>query len=358
MQSHHMTHHSLPFSASTGTRPASQSHSGGLNRRDFLAATAAVGAAASLAPAATVPGTIGLNTMFQQPTPAPKPAALSAPKRTLKKAVMYGMIGEGKTVLERFTILNDCGFQGVEMDSPSKIAPDEVLAAADKTGIRVHGLVDSVHWQFHLNCPEADIRTKGVEALQTALRDGKTFGCSSVLLVPALVNGKQPYDQAWELSIAEIKKVLPLAKEMGVKVAIENVWNNFLLSPLEAARYVDELNGADAATGKGMAAFHFDIGNVINYGWPDQWARILGKRIVKLHIKDFSRKKRDEQGLWKGFDVELGEGDAGWASLMATLDDIGYSTAKDGNWATAEVGGGKADRLRQISEQMDKLFAM
>jgi len=295
--------------------------------------------------------------MFQQPTPAPKTAPAS--KRTLKKAVMYGMIGEGKTVLERFTLLRDCGFQGVEMDSPSKIPADEILAAAEKSGIRVHGLVDSVHWQYHLNCPEADIRARGVEALETALRDGKKFGCSSILLVPALVNGKQPYDDAWNLSIAEIRKVLPLAKEMGVKIAIENVWNNFLLSPLEAARYVDELNGPDAAaSGTGMAAFHFDIGNVINYGWPDQWARILGKRIVKLHIKDFSRKKRDEQGLWKGFDVELGEGDAGWASLMATLDSIGYSTAPHGNWATAEVGGGKADRLKQISEQMDKLFAL
>lgn len=330
----------------------------GIHRREFLAVSAAVGAAASLSPASATPGTIGLTSMFQQPTPAAKSPSASTSKRTLKKAVMYGMIGEGKTVVERFAILKDCGFQGVEMDSPSKIPTDEVLAAADKTGIRVHGLVDSVHWQFHLNCPEAEIRAKGLEALQTALRDGKALGSSSILLVPALVNGKQPYDQAWDLSIAEIRKALPLAREMGVKIAVENVWNNFLLSPLEAARYVDELNGADAATGKGMAAFHFDIGNVINYGWPDQWARILGKRIAKLHIKDFSRKKRDEQGLWKGFDVELGEGDAGWASLMATLDEIGYSTAKEGNWATAEVGGGKADRLKQISEQMDKLFAM
>ncbi|MBC7770981.1 MAG: sugar phosphate isomerase/epimerase [Pyrinomonadaceae bacterium] len=329
-----------------------------MHRRDFLAISAAAGAAASLVPGAVTPGMVGLSSVFQQPTAAPKAAPTFTSKRTLKKAVMYGMIGEGKTVLERFTLLRDCGFQGVEMDSPSKTPADEILAAAEKTGIQVHGLVDSVHWQFHLNCPEAEIRTKGVQALETALRDGKKFGASSVLLVPALVNGQQPYDHAWELSIAEIRKVLPLAKELGVMIAIENVWNNFLLSPLEAARYVDELNGPAGAPGAGMAAFHFDIGNVINYGWPEQWVRILGRRIVKLHIKDFSRKKRDEQGLWKGFDVELGEGDAGWAPTMKALDDIGYSTAPEGNWATAEVGGGKADRLKQISEQMDKLFAL
>ncbi len=314
-----------------------------INRRDFLATTGAVAAAAVALPR---------SAPARQPeSAAPKPAPAAGAKRTLKKAVMFGMIGEGSSIKDKFQLLKDTGFQGVEMDSPSSNNPDEVLAAMEATGIKVHGLVDSVHWKFHLNAAEPAVRDKAREAIETTLRDGKKFGAVSILLVPAVVNEGQPYDQAWRLTQEEIKKVLPLAAECKVKVAIENVWNNFLLSPLEAARYVDELKSP-------WAAWHFDIGNVINYGWPDQWVRILGPRIAKLHIKDFSRSKRDKEGLWKGFDVELGDGDAGWVATMKALDEIGYSTAAAGNWATAEVRGGDRARLKQVSEQMDKLFAL
>jgi hexulose-6-phosphate isomerase len=304
-------------------------------RRDFLAASATGLAAVSL-PA------------FARSQPAP---AASRPKRTLRKAVMFGMVGEGDTLMDKFQLLRDCGFEGAELDSPSSFNPDDVLAARDKTGLVVHGLVDSVHWRMTLTNPDAAVRAEGVKALETALRDGKKFGSISILLVPGIVDGGTGYDEAYKRSQDEIRKVLPLAKEVGVKIAVENVWNNFLLSPLEAARYVDEFNSP-------WVGWHFDIGNVIHYGWPDQWARILGKRILKLHIKDFSRKKANEEGLWKGFDVELGDGDADWPATMKALDDIGYSTAPAGNWATAEVRGGDRARLRQVSEQMDRLFAM
>jgi L-ribulose-5-phosphate 3-epimerase len=303
-----------------------------MHRRTFLAATAATIAAPALA------------------QPEPKATESSKPKRTLRKAVMIGMVGEGNSVLEKFQILRDCGFEGAELDSPSTTPPDEILAAMDKTGLKVHGLVDSVHWRHHLNDP-TDSREKAIEALKTALRDGKKFGSISVLLVPAVVNDKLPYDKAWQLSIDAIKQCLPLAQETGVKIAIENVWNSFLFSPLEAKRYLEEINSP-------LVGWHFDIGNVITFGWPDQWVRILGPSILKLHIKDFSRKKRNDEGYPKGFDVELGEGDANWPALMKALDDIGYSTAPNGNWATAEVRGGDRARLKTISEQMDKLFAM
>lgn len=305
-----------------------------MHRRTFITS------AALAAAAFTSSRTLGQPTIPSQPA-----------KRTLRKAVMIGMVGEGKTIHDKFQLLRDCGFEGAELDSPSPINPDEILAAQEKTGLKVHGLVDSVHWKFHLNSPDAAVRAEGLKALETALRDGKKFGSTSVLLVPALVNKDQPYDDAYRLSQEQIRLALPLACECGVKIAVENVWNNFLLSPLEAARYVDDFNSPEVA-------FHFDIGNVINYGFPAQWIRILGPRIVKLHIKDFSRKKRDGEGLWKGFDVELGDGDAQWADVMKALDEIGYSSTLHGNWATAEVGGGDRKRLQQISDQMDKLFAM
>lgn len=308
-----------------------------MNRRHFLTSAASAAALASAARA-------GLD---RSPQRSPSPAA----PRTLRKAVMIGMVAEGASLKEKFQILRDCGFDGVEMDSPSSIPLDEVLAARDSTGLQVHGLVDSLHWKFHLNNPDAAVRAEGRKALETCLRDAKALGASSILLVPGVVNADQPYDEAWALSQAEIRRALPLAGECGVRIGIENVWNNFLLSPLEAARYVDEFESP-------WVGFHFDIGNVINYGFPAQWVRILGPRICKLHIKDFSRRKRDEEGLWKGFAVELGEGDARWPDVMKALDDTGYSTAVPGHWATAEVAGGDRARLRLVADQMDRLFAL
>lgn len=287
-------------------------------------------------------------------SPRPSLAADEPPaskRRTLRKAVMIGMVGEGATLLEKFRIVRECGFDGIELDSPSDLKMEEILEAQEKTGLKAHGVVDSVHWKYHLNSPEEKVRDEGIKSLDIAIRDAKAMGAGSVLLVPAVVNARQPYDQAWTLSLECIRRVLPLAAECGVKVSVENVWNNFLLSPLEAARYVDELAHPNAA-------FHFDIGNVINFGFPDQWIRTLGRRIERLHIKDFSRKKRDDLGLWKGFDVELGDGDANWTAVMKALDDIGYSTAPEGRWATAEVGGGDRKRLAFLAERMDKLFAM
>ncbi|MCC6669799.1 MAG: sugar phosphate isomerase/epimerase [Planctomycetes bacterium] len=283
--------------------------------------------------------------------PRQDPAPATRPRRTLRKAVMYGMVGPGKTVLEKFQILKECGFEGVEMDSPSGIPIAEILAAREATGIVVHGLVDSVHWQHHLNHPSETVRERGRKALEHALRDARALGAGTVLLVPAVVSRTQPYEDAWTLSQEQIRAALPVAAECRVQIAVENVWNQFLLSPLEARRYVDELQSP-------WAVWYFDIGNVVTYGWPEQWIRALGPRIRKVHVKEYSRRKRDAEGLWKGFQVELLEGDVGWPAVMQALDDVGYSTAPEGRWATAEVGGGDAARLRAVAAAMDRIFAL
>ena len=165
-----------------------------------------------------------------------------------------------------------------------------------------------------------------------------------MLLVPAVVNKQVSYDEAWERSTAEVRTVLPRAEELDVKIAIENVWNGFLLSPLEAARYVDQFEGD-------RVGWYFDVGNVVNYGFPEQWVRILGSRILKLDVKEYSRKRRDEEGLWKGFGVEIGEGDCDWPAVRAALREVGYS-----GWATAEVGGGGEERLADIKARMDAVL--
>ena len=144
---------------------------------------------------------------------------------------------------------------------------------------------------------------------------------------------------------------MPLAEELGVKLAFENVWNHFLLSPLEAARFVDEFHSP-------AAGWHFDVGNAIYLGWPEQWIRILGPRIQKLHIKEFSRKQMNEKGLRAGFAVEYLEGDNDWPAVMKAVDDIGYH-----GWATAEPawqpkGVDPAARLQQIAGKMDQILAL
>jgi len=277
----------------------------------------------------------------------PKPAVASEKRRPIRKAVMWGMIAGNGTVLEKFQILKEAGFDGVEMNSPGGPPNDEIKKACDATGIRIEGMVDSVHWVQTLSHNDPKIREQGLKGLEQALRDCKELGGTSVLLVPGVVDKSVSYDECYKRSQEQIRKALPLAQELGVKIAVENVWNNFLLSPLEAARYIDEFQSPQAI------GWHFDIGNVILYGWPEQWVRILGKRIVKLHFKEYSRVKLDHEGRWAGFNVELLQGDNDWPSIMTALDEIGYNT-----WACAELRAGDLIRLKDISKKMDKILAL
>jgi hexulose-6-phosphate isomerase len=225
---------------------------------------------------------------------SPAAAPRAGKKRTLRKALGIGMIGAGETLADKFKLARDCGFAGVEMDGPSNHGLHDVLMAKAVTGLTIPSVVDSVHWSHSLGDPDPAERKLGREGLEAALRDAKNYGAKSVLLVPAVVDKKRPYDLAWKHSIAEIRATAPLAKELGVKIAVENVWNNFILDPLEANRYLDEIDSD-------QVGWHLDLGNLLIYGWPEQWARILGPRVLQLHIKEFSRKKMDEAGRWKGF---------------------------------------------------------
>ena len=267
-------------------------------------------------------------------------------RRPIKKAVKLGMVAGEMTLGEKFRLLKDLGFDGVELDSPNGFDLDEVLRARDEAQLPIHGVVDSVHWKSPLSHPDPEVRAKGLSGLTTALEEAARYGATTVLLVPAIVNKDVSYADAYARSQAEIRKALPVAEKLDVKIAIENVWNNFLLSPLEAAQYVDAFESAHIG-------WYFDVGNIVNYGWPEQWVRILGRRILKLDIKEYSRKKRNEEGLWKGFAVKLLEGDCDWPAVMAALDEIEYK-----GWATAEVAGGDAARLRDIARRMDRIFAL
>jgi len=301
-----------------------------MNRREFV--QTGVGA---LALAVLAPGVLAA----EENAPA-----VASPRRPLKKGIMWGTVGVKGSVLERMKAIKKAGFDGAEM--MSHMDQDEVLRARDATGLAIPSVCGRDHWSKPLSHPDPKVRAEGLEALRQTLRDAKRYGAASVLLVPAVVNEEVAYDEAYSRSQAEIRKAIPLAEELGVKIAIENVWNQFLLSPLEAARYVDEFKSP-------AVGWHFDAGNILNYGWPEQWIRILGPRMAMLHIKEFSRKKRDSEGLWKGFNAKLMEGDVNWTAVMKSVREVGYS-----GWAITEQGGGDSpEGLKDLADRLGKILA-
>jgi len=261
-------------------------------------------------------------------------------KRNLKKAVKFGMIGTDGTIEEKFALIKELGFDGVEFDSPSDIDKKEAVAARDKTGIDIHGVVDSIHWQIRLSDPDPDVRAKGLEGLKTAIRDCQTYGGTTALLVPGKVSDPQNenFDQVWERSTAEVKKALPLAEECNVKIAIEVVWNDFITTPEQLVKYVDQFDSP-------YVGAYFDCSNMLKYKVSSaDWIRALGKRMLKFDFKGYSHDKK-----W----VAIGEGDENWPEVLKALDDIGYE-----GWATAEVGGGGRDVLQDIANRMNKVLEL
>lgn len=271
------------------------------------------------------------------PNTLPKPLKI-------KKSLKYGMVKEGNTVLEKFQLLKDLGYDGVEMDSPNDLDNNEILEARDKTGLQIPGVVNSMHWKYPLSHPDPEVRKTCVDSMIEALEDCKLYGGTTVLLVPGVVNEEISYTDAWKRSRTEIKKMIPAAERTGIKIAFENVWNNFILSPLEAAYYVDEFNHP-------LIGWYFDIGNIVRYGWPEHWIEALDHRIMKLDVKEYSRQLQRDEGVWKGFNVELMEGDCNWPAVTDALGKIGYE-----GWASAEVPGGDKDRLKVIIDKMNAIF--
>lgn len=296
-----------------------------MNRRKFIHNS--VGAAAMVTLGSAAPGAF-------------------APKKPLnKKSLKFGMIKEDMSVLEKFRLVKSLGFDGIELDSPNDLDEKEILEARDKTGLKIPGVVNSVHWRKPMSDPDPAVREECTQSMIHALEKCKLYGGTTVLLVPGVVNENVRYDEAWERSTVEIKKLLPVAEKTGIKIAIENVWNNFLISPMEAAQYIDQFDSK-------MIGWYFDVGNIVRYGWPDQWVHILGKRILKVDIKEYSRKKQKEEGIWEGFKVELGEGDSDWEKVNKALKAVGYS-----GWGSAEMAGGGHERLKDISQRMDDVYA-
>lgn len=298
-------------------------------RREFLKVAGTVAALAGV-PAA----------LRAADEPAPKK------QRSIKKAIMWGSLGVSGSIMERMQAAKEAGFEGVEPmshDSQSKI-----IAALESTGLKAASVCGQHHWAMPLSHPSESIREKGLEALKQCLRDAKAYGATSVLLVPGVVNKTITYAECWQRSIEQIRKAVPLAEETGVTISIENVWNDFITKEDEAARYLDEINSP-------FVKWHFDIGNIIWYGDPIDWIKKLGKRIWRLHIKEFSRDLAMKKGnKGSGFAANYLEGANNWPGIMKALDDVGY----EGGWGISEQHGGNTlEGLKDLSQRMDKIFA-
>lgn len=256
----------------------------------------------------------------------------------LRKALQFGMLPKNLSDADKFKLAKECGFEGIE-GSPIKDldAARKLGRLARQAGVPIHSIVYG-GWEAPFSDPDPKVIEKGLAGMETALRSAKALGADTVLLVPANLNENVGYGDAYKRSQEHIRKLLPLAKELDIVIAVENVWNKFLLSPLEFARYVDEFESP-------WLKAYFDVGNVILFGYAQDWIRTLGKRIVKIHLKDFKRKGYQ----WKN----LLDGDVNWKQVRLALEEVGYN-----GFLTPELSGGNKAYLTDLSERIDRILAM
>jgi hexulose-6-phosphate isomerase len=289
-----------------------------IERRTFLRASGATVAAAVMA---------GREPQASEPT-----------QNRWRKAFMLGSLRKGSP-LPTFQLLKDAGFEGVELISPNQLDRQAVLSARDQTGLIIHGVSGSRHWQDTLSDPDLQVVERGLAAIRQEFEDCRAYGGTTVLVVPAVVNKQVGYRDAYKRSQANIRKLIPDAENHGVKIAVEEVWNRFLLSPLEFARYIDEFESP-------WVGAYFDVGNVVEFGYPEEWIHELGKRILKVHIKEYAKPMR--------FNYRLGEGkEIDWAAVRGALIDVGY----DG-WITAEVPLRDLEAMKDVVQRMNRLLQL
>ena len=305
------------------------------SRREFLKSSATAICAAGLtgrvgscvlaAPTRSLPSS---STSGGSPTPLP-----------IKKGVWFEMLPAKLSYADRLKMAHDVGFEVVQAPTtPDQQAAEEIKKAADAANIRIDSVMNMDHWKYPLSSNDPAVVEKSLAGMRTSLHNAKLWGSDAVLLVPAVVNAQTSYRDAWVRSQKEIRKLLPLAEELKIVIAMEEVWNKFLLSPLEMAKYIDEFQSP-------WIKAWFDVGNVVLYGYPQDWIHTLGKSIVKVHIKDFKRKEDGYQ--W----VNLGDGDVDWPAVRQAFADIGYSGS-----AVVELEGGDESYLRDVSRRVDRLL--
>ncbi len=302
-----------------------------INRREFLARSA--GAAVALGAGESAPASAA-------PENPPPERAAAGPK----KAVLFSMLPGGMSVEDRFKLARDVGFAAVEAPPIADAGECEKMrSAAEAAGIRIHSVIYG-GWDPPLSHPDPAARQRSLRNAEAALHSAKRMGAEDILLVPAVVDATTRYQEAYQRSQEGIRKLIPLAAELKIMLCLEEVWNNFLLSPLEFARYVDSFQSP-------WVHAYFDVGNVVVFGWPQDWIRTLGRRIRKVHLKDY----KGGPGLFGGNGgrfVNLREGSINWPEVRRAFAEVGYT-----GFMTTELSGGDEAYLRDVSQRVDKILA-
>jgi|TARA_B100000579_G_scaffold396563_1_gene375511 hexulose-6-phosphate isomerase len=283
-----------------------------MKRREFIQKTGVSGAAGTFC-----------ALQLQAAEEVPKPMF----RGRIYKSVKYG----GRVNLERLKKLKELGFDGVEGSAPGMDLVG-LKKACSEVGLPMHGVVYNKHWKMRLSSPNEEVRDIGRKGLEDAIRESKAVGGSSVLLVPGAVKGKgETHDHVWERSITEIRKVLPLASHLGIRVLIETVWNGFCYKPEQFRDYLDAIDNP-------WVGAYYDIGNMQKFAPSHEWIRVLGSRIVKLDVKDW--------GVKNGF-CPLGKGDVDWEQVRRELDKIDFS-----GWVTREGSDGGDDKTAALMNRL------
>jgi L-ribulose-5-phosphate 3-epimerase len=269
-------------------------------------------------------------------------AMAAQPQRLpLKKGVIVGMI-QPRTLsyADRFKIARDVGFDVMEcVTIDDEREAEEIKKASESSGVPITSVMNQAHWKYPLSSADPEVVARSMQGMETSMRNARFWGADAVLLVPAVVNPETSYKQAWDRSTAQIKKLIPLAQKLKVVIAVENVWNRFLLSPLEFAAYVDQFKSP-------WVQAYFDVGNVALFGYSQDWIRTLGKRIMKIHFKDFKFEKGRTE--W----TALREGGLDWPAIHKAMAEIGYNGP-----VTVELPGGDAAYLREVSRRVDLILS-
>ena len=242
----------------------------------------------------------------------------------------------GKTNKEAMKLAKDAGFEGIELalgadGEISMTSTDEELlsikAYAEELGIKIPSLSSGLCWANSLTANDPEERQRAFDMVCRQLYCAKMLGAETILVIPGSVSvefvpewGVVDYDVVWDRALEAMKKLAPIAAEYGVQIGLENVWNKFLLSPLEMRNFID-------AVGSPWVGAYLDTGNMVYSGYPEQWIKILGKRIFKIHFKDY---RRNPGGL-NAF-VDLLAGDVDWKAVRTTFEAIGYE-----GWAAGEM---------------------
>ena len=297
-----------------------------IDRRAFLGTVAGAAGVAALGTRAAAQG-----------------GAKTAAPGGLRKAVYVSMLPKELGYADKFKLALDVGFEGIEIGTIADQAIEaEIAEASKKTGLKVHSVMNADHWRYPLSSADPEVVNKSVAGMEASIRNAKAWGADSVLLVPGVVDATTAYTDAWTRSQDVIRKrILPLAQKEKVIIGIEEVWNKFILSPLEMARYVDDFKSP-------WVKAYLDVGNMLFYGFPQDWIRTLGPRISSVHVKDFQLNRKESRYAWKN----LGEGDVDWPEVRKALGEVGYQ-----GWITTEINGGDAAYLKDVVARLDKIFA-